>query len=239
MAQRSEDKIRHMRALARRYGLNSSRRIVVACLVVVALLACVGLARMWGTSSITIERDAPTEPEDEGEKTLSDPAEPQAEPTPDAAMPVQVVVHVDGEVASPGVVTLEVPSPRVNDAVELAGGLTESADTTTLNLAAPLADGQKIHVPAQGEQAPEEVPSGEPNAPGQETPSPNESFGRVNINTANADELKSLPGVGEATATAIVKERESAGPFTSPEDIMRVSGIGEKKFAKIKDLIDV
>ena len=135
---------------------------------------------------------------------------------------------------APGVYRLEGDSPRVGDAVDRAGGLADDADTTNVNLAAPLADGQKVYVPHEGEQASEQgggvaaaVTVG------------SDSSDLININTATESELTALPGVGEATARAIVEERERGGPFSSPEDIMRVSGIGEKKYERMKGLIGV
>jgi competence protein ComEA len=146
------------------------------------------------------------------------------------SLPSSVVVHVDGAVANPGVYELRAATPRARDAIEAAGGLTEDADTTGLNLAQAVADGTKVHVPHAGEAA---VQTTQPSTGGGGTAGP------VNINTAGADELKALPGVGDATAASIIREREEHGPFTSPEDIMRVSGIGEKKFEKIRDGICV
>jgi competence protein ComEA len=146
------------------------------------------------------------------------------------SLPSPVVVHVDGAVANPGVYELRAVTPRARDAIEAAGGLTEDADTTGLNLAQAVADGTKVHVPHAGEAA---VQATQPSTGGGGTAGP------VNINTAGADELKALPGVGDATAASIIREREEHGPFTSPEDIMRVSGIGEKKFEKIRDGICV
>ena len=112
----------------------------------------------------------------------------------------------------------------------------DNADTSAINLAAPVEDGQKIHVPTQGETPTSSVPPDGAGVLGSGTAG---DGSLVNINTANAEELCSLPGVGEATAAAIVEERDSNGPFASAEDIMRVQGIGEKKFAKMQDKICV
>lgn len=150
--------------------------------------------------------------------------------------PTVLLVHVDGAVEAPGVYELEEGS-RVNDAVLAAGGLLDEADTTSLNLAAPLADGQKVHVPVPGEAS---VAAGEGQpAAGQGGSGSDLERAPVNINTADVATLDELPGVGEATALAIVEDREANGPFTSPEDLMRVSGIGEKKFAKLEAMICV
>ena len=152
----------------------------------------------------------------------------------DVASPVPIVVHVDGAVASPGVYELPASS-RVNDAVLAAGGLASGADTSGLNLAAPLADGDKVHVPLEGEAAPAAAGAGSAGG----VAGDDGSAGPVNINVAGIEELDQLPGVGEATARAIVEDRERNGPFSTTEDLMRVSGIGEKKFAKLEGMICV
>lgn len=150
-----------------------------------------------------------------------------------------IFVHIDGAVVAPGVYELTGSTgalPRVNDAVIAAGGLAGDADTSALNLAAVLSDGEKIHVPRQGEaMAPEQTSSG----PASGSDGGAFSSGVININTATAEELDSLPGIGPSTAAAIVEDRERNGPFASPEDLMRVSGIGEGKFSKLKDQIRV
>ena len=138
-----------------------------------------------------------------------------------------MVVHVDGAVVSPGVYELLAGS-RAGDAVAAAGGLAEGADTTAINLAAVLADGEKVYVPLEGEAV---TSSQEGSLEAGAAP--------VNLNTATAEELDGLPGIGEATAQAIIEDREANGPFLSPEDLMRVSGIGEKKFERLEGLVCV
>ena len=148
----------------------------------------------------------------------------------------KVVVHVDGQVAAPGVYELVEGEARVNDAILAAGGLTQDADISSLNLASKVADGQKIYVPAVGEQQAAAEASGVVTASGGVASS---GDGLININLATVDELQVLSGVGEATAKAIVEDRQNNGQFTCVEDLMRVSGIGEKKFEKIRDRICV
>ena len=148
----------------------------------------------------------------------------------------KVVVHVDGQVAAPGVYELVEGEARVNDAILAAGGLTQDADISSLNLASKVADGQKIYVPAVGEQQAAAEASGVVAASGGVASS---GDGLININLATVDELQVLSGVGEATAKAIVEDRQNNGQFTCVEDLMRVSGIGEKKFEKIRDRICV
>ncbi len=150
-----------------------------------------------------------------------------------------IVVDVCGAVVNPGVYEL-VEGDRVSDAIEAAGGLTADADVSTLNRASKVSDGMKITVPQQGQS----TSSGDALADGSGGSSSSsqtsaQASGLVNINTATADELQTLSGVGPSTAQAIVEDREKNGLFASAEDLMRVSGIGEKKFAKIKDSVCV
>ncbi len=155
-----------------------------------------------------------------------------AEGVPDAAAeepPPTILVHVAGAVLAPGVYELPLEA-RVNDAVAAAGGLCPDAQPDALNLASPLTDGAKVLVPRVGEEA---APAD--SAQGEAAASP----GVVDINRAGADELQALPGIGPSLAAAIVEEREVGGPFASPEDLMRVSGIGEKKYAKLAGLVTV
>ncbi|MBQ9316496.1 MAG: helix-hairpin-helix domain-containing protein [Atopobiaceae bacterium] len=197
-----------------------------------------GLGAVWQSREATsiIERRAPAEAGD----TSGEVADKQLTQPDEKPQPAIYVVHVDGAVASPGVVTLEGKGLRVFDAVTKAGGLLDDADTTSVNLAEPLSDGAKIHIPSEGEALVAE--QGVPAAGQHETMGATgsaEAVSLVNINTATSEELQVLSGVGEATATAIIREREANGPFAVPEDLMRVSGIGEKKFAKVRDQICV
>ena len=144
-----------------------------------------------------------------------------------------IVVDLRGEVMRPGVYELQAGS-RLDDAVVAAGGLTADADLTQLNLAARLQDGSIVTVPsvaALGPQAPgDEGASGEAASATQ--------VGRlVNINTANAAELETLPGVGEVTAGRIIDYREANGPYRSVEDLVHVQGISMKTINGLRDLI--
>ncbi len=156
------------------------------------------------------------------------------------ATPTTIVVHVDGAVRNPGVYAIAGDAPRAMDAVEQAGGLDDDANTDSVNLASVISDGEKVHIPRMGEETPVTMESAQTAGQQSDTlPNASDPAGLVNINTADANELKSLSGVGDATAAAIIEDREAQGPFASPEDLMRVSGIGEKKFAKIRNHICV
>lgn len=151
--------------------------------------------------------------------------------------PSNIVVHVSGAVRRPGVVTLS-PDARVFEAIDLAGGAADDADLDRVNLAAPLVDGERVHVPAEGEEIPELVEPVRPVAPavGDATPAPPPV---VDINTASMAELETLPGVGPSIAAAIVQTRQDRGPFLSVDELLEVPGIGESKLAQIRPLVVV
>jgi competence protein ComEA len=143
------------------------------------------------------------------------------------------VVHVAGAVRSPGVYELG-QDDRVLDAVAAAGGASVDADLEGLNLAAPIADGVRIYVPVAGEIDPASVPSGFGVDGVESAPS-----GPVDLNRGTSVELEALPGVGPATAAAIIDDRERNGPFASVDDLDRVPGIGPAKLAALRDLVTV
>jgi len=144
-----------------------------------------------------------------------------------------IVVHVVGAVIRPEVYSLPSGS-RVADAIKAAGGGLGNAALGSLNLARILADGEQVYVPTADEVAAGVVSP--PAAPGGVS-SGADAGGLVDINRASAAELDALPGVGPSTAQKIVDDREANGPFSTPEDLMRVTGIGAKKFDALKDLV--
>lgn len=156
--------------------------------------------------------------------------------------PQEIYVDVCGAVARPGVYALD-PGSRVFQAVEKAGGFLPEAAETYINQARTLSDGQQIYVPTK-EEAQEMIPPGQNsgNAAAGGSLSDSSQSGeeaKVNLNTADADALMTLSGIGEAKAEAILAYREEHGGFSSIEEIMNVSGIKESIFSKIKDKISV
>jgi len=145
-----------------------------------------------------------------------------------SSVPRGPVVHVSGAVREPGIVTLPEGS-RVADAVTASGGAMPDARLDRLNLARRVDDGERIHVPRVGEDAP---PPDEPASRGIL------ADGRIDINAASQAELETLPGVGPARAQAIIAERE-ARPFRAPGDLRRVPGIGETTFQRLASLVAV
>ncbi len=140
-----------------------------------------------------------------------------------------VLAHAAGAVRSPGVYSLPAGA-RVRDLVDAAGGAAHDADLDRINLAAPVADGSQVYVPRKGEA----VPSGAPGGAGETAPA-----GPLDLNTATLEQLDALPGVGPATAKAILDERAKRGRFGSVDELLDVRGIGPAKLDAIRDLVTV
>ncbi|ANU24851.1 competence protein ComEA [Planococcus donghaensis] len=157
---------------------------------------------------------------------------PQQTETPIVAIPetaTHLMIDVKGQVHKPGVYELKTGS-RMQDAIQAAGGFTPEADSRAINLALIVADETSLYVPAIGE---EEVA---PISPQTATAS---GSGLLNINQATEAELMELPGIGPSKAAAILAYREEIGKFNAPEQLTEVTGIGDKTFEKLKDLIVV
>ena len=142
-----------------------------------------------------------------------------------------ITVDVKGAVKSPGIYDLPVGS-RVNDAVQKAGGLTEQADSKSLNLAQKVNDEALVYVPTKGEEAAsQQAGSGAASSTSKEK--------KVNINKASLEELKQVKGLGGKRAQDIIDHRETNGKFKSVEELKKVSGIGAKTIEKLKDYVTV
>lgn len=137
-----------------------------------------------------------------------------------------ICVYICGYVTNPGIYTVN-KNTRVYEIIELAGGLSDEADDTALNLAGFVSDGQKLYIPAKGENTAE----ADCQVQAEKT--------LVNINTADKAALMTLPGIGEAKAEDILQYRKNKGAFKNIEEIKNISGIKEAAFNKIKDLICV
>ena len=157
-------------------------------------------------------------------------------------VPVDIAVYVTGEVVNPGVYTVSAGA-RLTNVVELAGGPTEKADLNRINLAAYVSDAAHYRVPAVGE-----TDDGSAGAASVAVPVPSETATDqaipacavpVNINTATAECLETLPGIGNVRAQSIVAHREEAGPFVTTDGLTAVSGIGDGIYGRVADMITV
>ena len=146
-----------------------------------------------------------------------------------------IMVHIDGEVVTPGIISLKAGS-RIADAIQACGGTTDISDISKINLAYELKDGQKVYIPSIYDVEDVEYIQ---NDAGNNViiPDTSSSSALVNINSATQAELETLPGIGPSTAAKIIDYRNKNGDFKNIEDIMDVSGIGESKFNNIKDYI--
>jgi competence protein ComEA len=150
-----------------------------------------------------------------------------ASPAAAASAANTILIDIVGAVHKPGVYDFP-QGARVIDAVRAAGGFTPDAEPQAINLARPLVDGEQIVVLKKGE-APAMAAGGSAQQPG----------GKLNINSATESDFDGLPGIGPVLAQKIVAYREQHGPFHSIQDLMKVSGVGPKKFDSLKDLITV
>jgi competence protein ComEA len=200
----------------------------------------VGAARMRQPAPLTLQ----TVPY---RKAATPPGTPKADrrhsEVPEAVPAADVVVDVKGAVARPGVQHLR-PGARVEDAIRAAGGVTKAADLDRVDLAAHVSDGEMVRVPRHGDMAAPPPLAGQLGGVPVE-PAAKTSRGKkgkapvepVNLNTATAEELESLPGVGPSTAQRILDYRASHGAFASVEELSAIHGLGKSKLEKLKPYV--
>ena len=218
------DFVRYADSVRAKLHMGGARLPVVIGITAVAI--CVLVAGGVGLASVVAPDSAFTvEKADasDGESRQTDPVQSES---------ASLFVHVGGSVADPGLYELA-GDARVQQAIDAAGGFAEDAAIDALNLARQVQDGEQIIVPsmqeAAGSGAPVSADSGASAF----------AHGKVDINTAAVDQLQQLNGVGPALAQRIIADRQANGPFKTVEDLKRVSGIGDKKFASLADSICV
>ena len=135
-----------------------------------------------------------------------------------------IVVEIKGQVLRPGVYTME-PGARLNDLMSLSGGPTDTADLKKVNLAMKILDGESFYIPTEDEDVTDVLVSGAGDGTG---------IKKIDLNTANREELMSVTGIGPSTADNILAYREEKGRFNSVEDLLNVNRIGEKTLEKIR-----
>lgn len=204
--------------------LENKQKIVRAAIITMLILAALFLF-LFRTGNAT-----------EKEMLMQSDSEPKTSIQSDSS-PDMIVVDVAGEVENPSVIQLPLSS-RINDAIEAAGGLTAKADITQINRAAILSDGEKIYIPTLPITIPESDPTTSNNSTPNASIDPNSSNQKlININYASSLELQEIPGVGPVTSEKILQYRQEHGLFRKLDDIKKVSGIGDKTYAKMKPYI--
>ncbi|MDD7204634.1 MAG: helix-hairpin-helix domain-containing protein [Coriobacteriales bacterium] len=213
-----------LKSLSRRAGLARVPLPVLACIVVACIVLVV----------LALVRFVPTETSASQDFEAPAQAEEQAASEQDSDVR-QVGVDVEGAVASPGLYLVSADA-RVNDAVAAAGGMTSDADRQRVNLAQKVEDGMQVYVPSR-EEAP--AATGTTTTGAGQASSSGASKGKVNLNTASAEELQTLSGIGPSLSQRIIDYRQANGPFKSVDDLRKVSGIGDTRFKNLKDLVCV
>lgn len=196
--------------------------------IAVIVLICLSAWGFFATPSLEVQRADGSSSSGGVESSTEEPAV------------KHIFVHVVGSVQTPGMVELEAGS-RVSDAVQAAGGFTSEADQLSVNLARQVEDGEQVIVDSIQDSA-SNSNSGQSSSPSSEQSGESgvsATSGKVNINTATVEQLTTLKGVGEATAQKIIDYRQQNGSFKTIEDLKNVSGIGDKRYAALKDSITV
>lgn len=159
----------------------------------------------------------------------------------------KIFIDIGGEVKNPGVYEVTSDS-RIFEAIEKAGGLTEKADTTNVNQAETVKDGQKISIPKKGATAQSNGGSGGESSQTTSAPASNAqnsagtdpaSGAKININSADSSQLQTINGIGPSTAEKIIRYRTSKGAFKSIDDLKKVNGIGDKKLEKLRPYVTI
>lgn len=233
--------------LARRAGLAGMPTAVVGGALIMLSVAVVLAAWRWwpradafgATSTAFVPAAAQGAAATQGGSQGAIGAGESASASGEASASASVWVHVVGAVNHAGVYRLPAGS-RVADAVQAAGGMLGNAAQAGVNLAREVVDGEQVVVPTEDELAAgTSAAPGAPTAPSAAGSGACASTSPININTADAAALDTLPGVGPSTAAKIVADRETNGLFASPEDLGRVTGIGPKKLEQLKGLVSV
>lgn len=208
--------------------INKKIKIIAVILIIISLLIVIYYIY---SNNYDIDIDKSIDITEENKKEKEDKEESKIEKVEENL----ITIHIAGCVVNQGIIKI-LEGSRIADAIEIAGGLTDEADISTINLATILEDGVKIYIPKQNEIQ-ENV---EKNVENSITYSnDNKKSEKININSASQGELETLPGIGTSTANNIIKYRKENGKFKDIEDLKNVKGIGNNKFEKIKELVSI
>lgn len=217
--------------------IDNKKKIIISIILIVLIIIFFMIYMITSNTNDEISLESLTVGENTAENNTVEMLETEAEGETE-----KIVIHIIGEVNKEGIVYLEAGS-RIVDAIKEAGGATKEADLSQINLAYELQDGQKIYIPNKNEKISEYITrSSGNNVIIEENNSSVQTEGKenkVNINTANVNELDSLPGIGPSLAQRIIEYREENGNFKSIEELQNIKGIGESKYSDIKDKVTI
>lgn len=202
--------------------LKEQKKYVITALAILALLVFYFVSNDF--TSFTAKEETGWETKEESDGIEGEEVPPEQAPNE------EILVDVKGAVQKPGVYKAVI-GERVNDLIDRAGGTTESADSKAVNFAMKVSDEMVLYIPFVGEEG--------GNAVETISASGGTNSDKINLNKATQAELETLPGIGPAKAQAIIEYRDTSGPFKVIEDIMTISGFGEKTFEKLKEHITV
>lgn len=230
-----------LRELAKRAGLGAVEpRVLIAAIVLLCVAVTFAAVRWWPRGAEASALLSPAVASEGAQGTSLVATTTATSASVEQSSTAKVWIHVIGAVRHPGLYELP-EGARVEDGVEAAGGFVGNAAPEAVNLARKVADGEQVSIPTQ-DQAKHGLTGGA-SAGGSGAVAGGgggaATAGPIDLNSATADQLDTLPGVGPATALKIVADREASGPFASVEDLGRVSGIGPKKLEALKDLVSV
>ena len=226
--------------------------IIIIILIIISVIYYIYKTNEENNIQTNINEILETESKTNQEEKESEKSQNEVTENNESKENLKIMVHIAGAIKKEGVYELK-EGDRIIDAINIAEGVTEEADTSQINMAYKLEDGMKIYIPKKGEnvenieimqntktdQNNELIQKSEEKSNSKTNNSNSITSKKININTANIEELDTLPGIGEATAQKIIDYRKENGKFSKIEDLKEVSGIGESKFEKIKDRICV
>jgi len=209
----------------------TKREKILSILFIIALLF--GISQYFSSK----QADPPMFTEEKKESTTKDGSDSALTPT-DKSSTIEIAVDVKGAVSKPGVYQIK-NEARLQDVLSLAGGVLPTADLDQVNLALKLKDEMVVYIPIKGEKVENQMMMQQASGVSGTSNSGGQIGSKININTANETQLMELEGIGETKAKAIIQYREQNGSFKMLEDLMNVSGIGQKTFDKLKENISL
>ncbi|MDK2562822.1 helix-hairpin-helix domain-containing protein [Romboutsia sedimentorum] len=218
--------------------MNKVNKITVFLAIIIVSLATILLKQNIGVKENVhvvskSEEERKDTPQNQNLKTNEQQVKPKKKEK-ESTSNEMITIFISGEVKEPGVVTIE-GNKRLSDAIDKLGGFTSEANLNKINLAMKIEDEKHYIIPKIGEDV-ENTPKDIDESKSVESKSEDS---KININTANIQELDELPGVGEATANKIISYRDEKGKFNNIEEIKNVNGIGDKKYEDIKEMINI